>query len=178
MIVWNLFWRWLVIGALAFGGGQAALSLVEQTVVTNAHWVTPQDFSTALAFSFVTPGPVLILATFIGYRVAGLAGAVAATLGVFLVPWFLATAAAHLLRRFVQHPRLRAFGRGAGPAVVALLVVSAVGIVRATFTGWPYALIAALALALAASRKLHPFLILAGGAALGVILSALSAGAI
>lgn len=175
MIVWDLFWRWLVIGALAFGGGQAALSLVEQTVVTNAHWVSPQDFSTALAFSFVTPGPVLILATFIGYRVAGLAGAVAATVGVFLVPWCLATAAAQVLRRFVQHPHLRGFGRGAGPAVVALLVVSAVGIVRATSTGWPFAVIAALALILAASRKVHPFFVLAGGAVLGVVFSAFPA---
>lgn len=175
-MIWSLFWRWALIGALAFGGGQAALSLVERTVTTDTGWITPQDFSTALAFSFVTPGPVLILATFIGFRVAGLLGAAAATLGVFLIPWFLATAAAQVLRRFVQHPWLRGFGRGAGPAVVALLVVSAVGIVRDTYTGWPYALIAALALTTAVSRRVHPFVILAGGGLLGAVFSALSVG--
>lgn len=160
----DLFWRWLLVGALAFGGGQAALSLVERTAVRDAGWVGPEDFSTALAFSFVTPGPVLILATFIGYRVAGLAGAIAATVGVFLVPWFLATAAAQLLRRLVQHPWLRAFGRGAGPAVVALLVVSAVGVARATYTGPLYAAVVVAATALGVWRGVHPFLILAGGA--------------
>ena len=65
-----------------------------------------------------------------GSRVRG-----AATIGVFLVPWFLATAAAQLLRRLVQHSWLHAFSRGAGPAVVALLVVGARGVTRATYTG-------------------------------------------
>jgi len=165
--VFDLFWRWLLIGALAFGGGQAALSLVERTAVTDAGWISPGDFSTALAFSFVTPGPVLILATFVGYRVAGLAGALAATVGVFLVPWLLATAAAQLLSHFVQHPWLRAFGRGAGPAVVALLVVSAFGVARATYTSPLYVAIVLAALALGIQRKVHPFAILAGGAAVG-----------
>jgi chromate transporter len=165
--VLDLFWRWLLVGALAFGGGQAALSLVERTAVTDAGWISAADFSTALAFSFVTPGPVLILATFIGYRVSGLAGAVAATVGVFFVPWFLATAAAHLLRHVVQHPWLRAFGRGAAPAVVALLVVSAVDLTRATYTGPLYAAIALAALVLGIWRKIHPFAILAVGASVG-----------
>lgn len=170
----DLFWRWLLVGALAFGGGQAALSLVERTAVTDTGWITPADFSTALAFSFVTPGPVLILATFIGYRVAGIGGAVAATLGVFLVPWFLATAAAHLLRRAVQHPWLRGFGRGAGPAVTALLVVSALSVTRtllldsaAPATGVVYLLIALAACVIAVRRAVHPFGILAGGAVAG-----------
>jgi chromate transporter len=172
----DLFGRWLLIGALAFGGGQAALSLVERTTVTDAGWISVGDFSTAVAFSFVTPGPVLIMATFIGYRVAGIAGAGAATIGVFLVPWFLATAAAHLLRHLVQHAWLRAFGRGAGPAVVALLVVSAIGVTRATYSGPLYAFIALAALALSVWRKTHPFAILAGGALVGAA-SASRAGA-
>jgi len=62
-----LLWRFLVISLLAFGGGQAALPLVERLVVGGG-LVSAADFSTALAFSYITPGPVLILATFIGYR--------------------------------------------------------------------------------------------------------------
>jgi chromate transporter len=160
----DLFWRWLLVGALAFGGGQAALSLVERTTVTDTGWISAGDFSTAVAFSFVTPGPVLIMATFIGYRVAGIAGAGAATIGVFLVPWFLATAAAQLLHDLVQHAWVRAFGHGAGPAVVALLVVSAFDVTRATYTGPVYAFVALAALALSLWRRIHPFVILAGGA--------------
>jgi len=99
----------------------------------------------------------------------------AATIGVFLVPWFLATAAAQLLRRLVQHAWLHAFSRGAGPAVVALLVVGARGVTRATYTGPLYGFIALAALALGLWRKIHPFAILAGGALVGAT-SALFAG--
>ena len=168
-MILDLFWRFAVISLLAFGGGQAALPLVERTAVSETSWVTAQDFSTALAFSYITPGPVLILATFIGYHVAGLAGAVAATLGVFTMPWILAAAAAQQLQRFMQHPWLVGFGRGAGPAVIGLLGVTALSIAQGVFTGWLYVAIAALALALSLSGKAHPFAILIGGATLGAV---------
>ena len=71
--------------------GQAALPLLERVAVAETGWVTATDFSAAVAFGYATPGPVLIAATFIGYRAAGLAGALVATLGVFLAPWALAT---------------------------------------------------------------------------------------
>lgn len=67
---------------LAFGGGQVALPLMEWAAV-GAGWVSPEDFAAAVAFGYVTPGPVLITATFVGYQAAGLAGVVAATVGVF-----------------------------------------------------------------------------------------------
>jgi chromate transporter len=165
----QLFWRFVVISALAFGGGQTALPLVERMTVGSG-WVSVQDFSTALAFSYVTPGPVLILATFLGYRAAGLAGALSASAGAFLVPWFLATAAAQLLRRVSQSPWLRGFGRGAGPAVVGLLVVTALDVGKAAIGSWPYAVVAVLALALGIWRKVPPFAILVGGAVLGIFI--------
>src|SRR5438552_14632236 len=62
--------RFLVIGALAFGGGQAALPLVERLAVADTGWLTPAQFATGVALSYATPGPVLILAAFIGYHVA------------------------------------------------------------------------------------------------------------
>lgn len=169
----DLFWRFVVISLLAFGGGQAALPLVERIAVAETGWVSEQDFSTALAFSYITPGPVLILATFIGYRAAGLAGALVATVGVFLMPWVLAAAAAHVLRRFIQHRLLQGFGWGAGPAVIGLLGVTALSIAREAFSSWPYAAIAVVAFPLALSRKVHPFLILLGGV-MGVIIGTIS----
>lgn len=163
----ELFWRFLVVGALAFGGGQAALPLVERMAVGETGWVSAQDFSTALGLSYVTPGPVLILATFIGYRAAGILGAIASTAGVFLVPWFLAASAAQLLRRYMRHPWLQGFSRGAGPAMVGLLAVTALSIGRQSFLNWGYVPLGIVALTLSVWTRVHPFAILAGGAFLG-----------
>jgi chromate transporter len=171
----ELFWRWLLVGSLAFGGGQAALSLVERAVVADTGWVTPGDLATAIAFAFVTPGPVLVLAAFIGYRVAGVGGAAAAAAGVSLVPWLLAAGSARVLRGATQRPWARAFGRGAAPAVVALLAVSALNIGRASFTTWSTAAVAAAAL-VATVRRVHPFVVLAGGAVAGAAAGALRVG--
>jgi len=166
MIV-DLFFRFVLISLLAFGGGGAALPLVERLAVSETGWVSPQDFAAAVACGYVTPGPVLITATFIGYRAAGLSGALTATVGIFLMPWLLAAAAAQQLQRFLQHPRLAGFGRGAAPAVVGLLGVTALSIARQSFTHWGYVFIAMIALVLALRTKVHPILILIGGAALG-----------
>jgi chromate transporter len=166
-VIVDLFWRFVLISLLAFGGGGAALPLVERLAVHETGWVSPQDFAAAVACGYVTPGPVLITATFIGYRAAGLAGAVSATVGIFLMPWLLAAAAAQQLQRFLQHPRLAGFGRGAAPAVVGLLGVTALSIAKQSVTHWGYAVIALIALVLALWTKVHPILILIGAAALG-----------
>lgn len=165
----DLFTRCVLISLLAFGGGQAALPLIERIAVGETGWLRPQDFATAVAFGYVTPGPVLITMTFLGYRVAGIAGACAATLGIFLMPWALAAGAAQLLRRWMQHPWLQNFGRGAAPAVVGLLVVTALSLGRNAFTSEVHIGIAGIALALALWTKLHPIAILLGGAVVGAL---------
>jgi chromate transporter len=177
-MTFDLFWRFMLISLLAFGGGQAALPLVERVAVGETGWVNPQDFAAAVACGYVTPGPVLITATFIGYRAAGLSGAVAATIGVFLMPWFLAAAAAQQLQRFMQHPRLAGFGRGAAPAVVGLLGVTALHLARYSMTHWTYALLAIVALGLALRTKVHPILLLIGSAAIGWGIGALTGAAL
>ena len=166
-MIFDLFSRFVIISLLAFGGGAAALPLVERLAVSEAGWVNPQDFAAAVACGYVTPGPVLITATFIGYRAAGLSGAIAATVGVFLMPWLLAAGAAQQLQRFMQHPRLAGFGRGAAPAVVGLLGVTALSIAKHSFPHWAYALITVVALVVALWTKVNPILILIGGAAIG-----------
>jgi len=168
-MIFELFWRFVLISLLAFGGGQAALPLIERIAVSETAWVSPEDFAAAVAFGYVTPGPVLITATFVGYHAAGLGGAFAATLGVFLMPWVLAAAAAHQLQRLLQHEWLRGFGRGAAPAVVGLLAVTALDIARHALGDWPYAVIAAVTLPLALWTKLHPILLLLGGAVIGMV---------
>lgn len=176
MIPLDLFWRFVVVGLTAFGSGSAALPLVERTAVA-AMGLTPQDFAVALAFAYVTPGPILITATAIGYRAAGVPGAITATVGVFIGPWFLATAASDQVRRFASSRWLRAFGRGATPAVVGLLGVTALALGRSILTGeraWLYGVIAAGAAAASLSRRIHPIGVVMGGAVAGLLIGQLA----
>src|SRR5438477_7637459 len=98
----DLIARFLIIGALAFGGGQAALPLVERLAVADTGWLTPAQFAAGIGLSYATPGPVLILAAFIGYHVAAAPGALVATAGVFAVPVILAGGAAQLVGRLQE----------------------------------------------------------------------------
>ena len=117
----ELFLRFLLIGALAFGGGGSALPLVERLSVAETKWLTPQDFAVGVGFAYATPGPILILAPFIGYRVAGLLGALTATIAVFLIPVLLAGAAAGVTERLRTARWFKGFGSYAAAAAIGLL---------------------------------------------------------
>jgi chromate transporter len=166
MIV-DLFWRFALISLLAFGAGGTVLPLIERLAVRDMGWMTPQEFAAAVACGYLTPGPVLLTATFVGYRAAGLGGAFTATVGIFLMPWFLAAAAAQQLQRYMQHPWLAGFGRGAAPAVVGLFGVMALNLAQQSVTHWAYALMAIVAFGLALWTKVHPVLLLIGGTVMG-----------
>lgn len=167
MILLELFAYFAVISVLAFGGGNAAISLLEGISVDQMHWLSPQDFAAAIGFAYITPGPILITSAFIGYRAAGFLGAIVATVGVFLVPWLLSVLAARQVRRYIQHPWLQGFGLGAAPAVIGLLGITVFTLARFSFLGWFYGVIAGAALVLALFSRVSPILILAGGALLG-----------
>jgi chromate transporter len=167
MIHLELFSYFAIISMLAFGGGNAAISLLERITVNEMRWVTPQDFAAAIGFAYITPGPVLITAVFIGHRVAGFSGALAATLGVFLIPWLLSGFASHQVRRYIQHPWLQGFGLGAAPAVIGLLGITVFTLGRYAFFGWLYWVIAGVALVLTVFTKISPILILIVATMLG-----------
>lgn len=103
---------------------------------------------------------MLITSTFIGYHVARLPGAVAATLGAFLVPAFLAALIAQEITRFAQDHRLKAFGAGAAPAVIGILGVTVLSLGREAFVSWGYVAIAALVFVLGATNRVHPVVLL------------------
>ena len=145
------------------GGSQSALSLVERMAVREAGWVSPEEFAAALGDSYASPGPIGMLAAFIGYRVQGLPGAMAATLGMFLVPWLIAAGASRMVRPLLEGRRLRGFGRGAGAAVVGLQVVIAFDIARQAFTGYAYVAVALVALVLSLRNRVHPILFCSEG---------------
>jgi chromate transporter len=126
----------LRMGSVTFGGGLVMLPLIESEVVNNHQWLTHQEFADATALGQITPGPVLITATFIGYRVAGTLGALVATISIFLPAFLMTIAAASSLRRFRNNEQVQSFLRGIAPAVVGLLVAAAVSVGRAGIHTW------------------------------------------
>jgi chromate transporter len=169
----DLVATFLLVGVLAFGGGQAALPLVERLTIAQHGWLTPGEFAIATGLSYATPGPVLIISAFIGYHVAGLPGALAAAAAVFAVPVLAATAAARTVDRLAGTRWLPAFGRTAGTAAIGLLTITLVSLARPITEIHPALLLGSLLVALAA-RRLNPLLLLAAATVLGATLGAIT----
>ena len=135
----------LRIGTITFGGGFVMIPLIEAEVVDYHHWLTHQEFVDATALGQVTPGPVLITATFIGYRVAGTLGALVATISIFLPSFLMMVVAGSSLARFHTNKIVQTFLKGVTPAVVGLLVAAGISIGRTGIHNWVGLLIAVIA---------------------------------
>lgn len=164
----ELVGAFLLVGGLAFGGGQAALPLVERLAVGTFGWVTPAQFGVAVGLSYATPGPVLIIAAYIGYRAEGLPGAAAATVAVFAVPVLAAVGAASTVQRLSTTRWLPAFGRTAGAAAIGLLAVTLLSLARPVVEVHPVLLTGSALITLAA-RRAHPQLLLAVAVLIGAV---------
>lgn len=103
MIYWQLFVSFLKVGAFSFGGGYAALPLIQAEIVDSHQWLTLQEFTDLITISQMTPGPIAInSATFVGTQIAGVFGAVAATLGSVFPSVILVTILAFLYMKYRQ----------------------------------------------------------------------------
>ncbi len=159
----------LRIGAVTFGGGFIMIPLIEAEIVETQHWLTHQEFADATALGQVMPGPVLKTATFIGYRVSGTAGALVATLSVYLPAFVMTIAAGSSLRRFRANRQVQSFLRGVTPAVVGLLIASAWSIGSAGIHTWTGLVIAVLSVAVLLRFSLNPFWIIFGAGTVSLI---------
>jgi chromate transporter len=149
-------------GAVTFGGGYVMIPLIESEVVDTHHWLTHQEFADATALGQVTPGPVLITATFIGYRVAGTLGALVATISIFLPSFLMVIAAATSFQRFRSNGLVQSFLRGVTPAVVGLLVAAAISIGQAGIHTWVGLLMMLVAMVVLVRYRPNPFWIILG----------------
>jgi chromate transporter len=165
--MFELFARFLVVGALAFGGGQAALPLVERLAVSEAAWLSPAQFATGVGLSYATPGPVLILAAFIGYYVASVPGALVATAAVFTVPVMLAGLAAQIVSKLKDALWFQAFGRFAAAAAIGLLGVTLIALARPVIEIHPALLLGAVVVLAAELRGVHPIILIAAATLTG-----------
>ena len=156
----------LRIGAITFGGGFVMIPLIESEAVDAHHWLTHQEFADATALGQITPGPVLISATFIGYRVAGTLGALVATICIFLPSFLMTVGAGSSLRRFRDNQIVQSFLRGVTPAVTGLLVAAAISIGRAGIHTWIGLILAVGAGFVLVRFRLNAFWVIIGAGAL------------
>lgn len=136
MIYLRLFLSFCIIGVLAFGGGYAALPLIQEQCVDMNHWLSMSEFSDLLTISQITPGPIAInSATFVGMKVAGIPGAVIASLGFMFPPFIIVTLLYFLFKKYGKLTFMQNILSGLKPAVVALIAVAAMGILVETLWG-------------------------------------------
>lgn len=122
--LWQLAAFFLKVSALTFGGGIAILAFVQEHVVNHMHWLTPREFLDGLALGQLTPGPTLMIAAYVGYKLAGLSGAVVGAICIFAPAFFLLLPLLPVLERFEHLNWIKAAMRGINPAVIGCLVVT------------------------------------------------------
>lgn len=161
----------LKVGAVLYGGGYVLLAFLEQGLVQQHSWLTRRQLLDAVAIGQFTPGPVLSTATFIGYILGGVPGAVVATMGIFLPSFFYVGLLAPVLFRLRQSVWIAAFLDSVNVCAVALMVGVTVRLGIDALRGWAAELIAVASLALLLRWKISPAWIVLGGGMAGLLLT-------
>ncbi len=135
MIYLKLFFVFLKIGAVSFGGGYGMISLVRESVISN-NWLSESEFLSFVAVSESTPGPLAVnMATFVGSSQAGLPGALAATIGVVLPAFIIIMIIAAVISNLLKYAPVAAFLSGVRPCVVGLIIATAITMAISTMLG-------------------------------------------
>lgn len=171
MMLIQLFISFFTIGFFSYGGGYAMIPLIEREIVMTKAWLTAGEFIDILAIAEVTPGPIAInSATFVGFKLAGVGGSVAATAGVVAPSLIVIMLLAWLFLRYEGAPQLKAAFAAIRPAVVILILMAAVSVGRKTITEVRSAILAITVLALMLKTKINPILLLLASGVVGIFL--------
>ena len=136
MIYLELFLSFLQIGAFSFGGGYAAMPLIQDQIVTKHGWLDMAEFTDLITISQMTPGPIAInSATFVGIKIAGVTGALVATIGSILPSCIIVTLLARLYLRYRNLELLQRVLTTLRPAVVAMIASAGISILITAFWG-------------------------------------------
>lgn len=136
MIYLQLFLSFLQIGAFSFGGGYAAMPLIQNQVVQLHPWLSQSEFTDLITISQMTPGPIAVnSATFVGTRIAGVPGALAATIGCVLPSCILVTILAKIYLKYRNLSLLQDILKSLRPAVIAMIAAAGVSILVTAFWG-------------------------------------------
>ncbi|NHN30213.1 chromate transporter [Paenibacillus agricola] len=174
-MLWALIWTFFKIGLVSFGGGYAILSVIEREVVSQ-QWITSVDFAHTVALAGMAPGPIATnSAVLIGYKVAGIGGAVAATFGMILPSFIIIIALSLFFFKVGRERLLQMIFYGLKPMVAALIIYAAI---RVGVNGQPLmgmnlhtlgvVLIFIFAMIGTMKYRMHPLVVLSGSALMGI----------
>jgi chromate transporter len=148
-----------------FGGGYVMIPMLNDIIVLQKGWLSNTEFMNAIALGQVTPGPILISATFIGYKLNGIWGAIIATVGIFLPSGLLMILVSDTLKKVDENPGWRAIFEGLKPVIIALMLASIVVLGKPIENWWISGIIATISAVLIIRYKVN-FLWLIGAAGL------------
>jgi chromate transporter len=165
----KLLFFFLKAGSLTFGSGLVIVPFLEQGLVQQYGWLDQRQFLIAVAIGMISPGPVVITATFVGYLVAGFWGSLASTIGIFLPSFILVLVAAPILARHRGNPNVQGFVKGAYAAAIGTILGASILLGRIAIGDRLTALIGLASLAILFRWKVNNPLLIAATAAVGLI---------
>ena len=168
-ILGKLLWFFLKAGSLTFGSGLVIVPFLQQGLVQQYGWLDERQFLIAVAIGMISPGPVVITATFVGYLVAGFWGSLVSTIGIFLPSFLLVLIAAPLLARHRANPNVQGFVKGAYAAAIGTILGACILLGRIAIGDWLTALIGLISLAVLFRWKVNNPLLIAATAVVGLI---------
>jgi len=168
-----LFLTFLKIGAILYGSGYVLLAFLRADFVVRYGWLTDRQLLDAVAVGQVTPGPLFTTATFIGYILAGVPGALLATLGIFLPSFIFVAVSGPLIPRMRSSPWLGGFLDGVNIAALALMAAVTWQLGRASLIDLPSVVIAAISLALLIRFRVNSTWLILTGGMLGLLRAAI-----
>ncbi|HET6609808.1 MAG TPA: chromate transporter [Rhodopila sp.] len=154
---------------LAFGGANSVIPEMQRQVVDVHHWMTPHDFAALYALAQAAPGPNMMVVSLVGWRVAGVAGALVTTGSVLLPSSILTLLVAGVWYRFKDAEWRKAIQNGLKPVTAGLIMASAALLIVSTTVDWTAGLVTIIAAALFLKSKLHPLAILTAAAVAGAV---------
>lgn len=173
MDYWHIFLTFLKIGAILYGSGYVLFAFLDAELVTNG-WLSRQALIDAVAVGQFTPGPVLSTATFIGWQMNGLWGALAATLGIFLPSFLFVAILNPLIPKMRASNIMGAFLDAVNVAAVAVIIAVCIAMAKETLVDWRTMAIAIASLVMVfVFKKLNSAFIVLGGAIFGYVLTLL-----
>jgi chromate transporter len=159
----------LKAGSLTFGSGLVIVPFLEQGLVREYGWLDQHEFLVAVAIGMISPGPVVITATFVGYLVAGFLGSLISTIGIFLPSFILVLVAAPILARHRGNPNVQGFVKGAYGAAIGTILGACILLGRIAIGDWLTILIGLVSLGVLSRWKISNPLLMAVTAVVGLI---------